>query len=300
MGHTIASESNFQDVCGKVAVGVGAFLGYNGTFLTTAGIIKNESGIVQAYTDIYKNATWPQDDQQTCVFIFLATAVVVYYCLTYIYWRCSTSNTSGGWEGQTVGGGGVYLNEFLNAMGYNDNMLNNAGDGRTIMNKVALKLEELTKASSDSYSEYIQTLERLAAGQPINRPLASCFKLADKYFTKQGATNVTNAILDIRGKLESLSLTKESYHLGSLNVNPYDALKPLIADLLSHAAKFKPNEASTATAEGHGGQPTNQSSIGGSIAGALTSIAAAGGAGAAYAFNVGGFQAILGAIFNFK
>ncbi|GIX64838.1 variant erythrocyte surface antigen-1 family protein [Babesia caballi] len=297
--NTDISESNFQDVCGKVAVGVGAFLGYNGTFLTTAGIIKTKQA-GGTYTSKYEGANWPDSDleqRRQCALIFLGCAVAVYYCIGYLYWRLN----GGGWVRQTVGGVGIYLNNFLKALGYNDGELSYIG-GDDVRNKLAEKFEELSKDpnSPNDYPAFLKKLEEIEQKKAIDHPLASCFLLAQEYFTSKKGTEVTDAINKLKTKFKEFSQNSEITQSSALTPNHYEKVNDIVKDLLSQAAKFKPNEASTAAPEGHGGQPTNQSSTTGSIAGALTSIAAAGGAGAAYAFNVGGVQAILGAIFNFK
>ncbi|GIX64727.1 variant erythrocyte surface antigen-1 family protein [Babesia caballi] len=297
---TVFGNKSVQSSIKDLANGLGyGFLGYVGT--TSIGW----NGVVRTanYNSTYKDASWPEapTELQKCALIFLGCAVAVYYCIGYLHWRLN----GGGWVRQTVGGSGAYLYNLLLAMGYSANELNNAGDGITILNKVVQNLDELKKAAtaSNDCSKFFEQLEKIESNKALNCPLASCFKLAKEYFTEHNANEVTQAIRTLKEKFEELSKnqeTSESY----LSSNPYIVLSEPIQKLLSQAAKFKPNEASTTTAVVHGdggaGQPTNQSSISGSIAGALTSIAAAGGAGAAYAFNVGGVQAILGAIFNFN
>ncbi|GIX61416.1 variant erythrocyte surface antigen-1 family protein [Babesia caballi] len=288
-----------EGLIGNLANGLRDFLGY---YSTTS--ISN-SGIVQSgYQSTYKDASWPNDvgQQEECAKVFLGVSVVTYYCIGYLYWRLN----GGGWKNQTVAGVGIYLKSFLNAMGYNDGELNNTGDGHTIMNKVAWQFEELENApsSGNNYSKFFEQLEKIDSNKALNRPLASCFKLATEYFKSQNtnATEVTDVINNLKTKFEELSKNQETSESYSSS-NPYDDLKQPIKDLLSQAANFKLQEPSRATSEGHGAggasrtdglsQPANKSSHAAPVAGTLTTLGLGGGAAAAYMFNIGGAKTLV-------
>ncbi|GIX64790.1 variant erythrocyte surface antigen-1 family protein [Babesia caballi] len=302
--------AEYDSIIKELAQGLGfKFLGYEGqndnTFSGT-GIIGASKGYISTYAGI----DWPSNgDQQTCALIFLGCAVVAYYCLSYFYWRCSESHGKGDWRDQSVGGGGIYLNEFLNAMGYNDGVLNNAGYGGVIMDNVASDLDELkaTVASRNDYSVFLQNLDgQISSRKPINCPLASCFKIASSYFESHKsaeAKQITGAITAIRSKLVSCSQKPESYAV-SLESNPYDDSKQSIQNLLTQLKAFDPSKegeklgqgvhpAAGKVGKGAENSISAQPSNAGPVAATLTTLSLGGGAAAAYILNLGGAKTVV-------
>ncbi|GIX61382.1 variant erythrocyte surface antigen-1 family protein [Babesia caballi] len=302
---TVFGDKSVQSSINALGKGLGrGFLGYQvqGDYVfSDDGIIKKEGGY---YMSTYENADWPQGstELQQCALIFLGCAVTVYYCVSYAYWRCSANHGKGDWAQQTVGSIGTYLNSFLLAMGYETNVLNNASDGRTIMDNVANELNELsTSASTSDYSGFLESLEKHMAPQnALNHPLASCYKLATAYFESQktNATEVTQAINKFKTKFEEFSQNSEITQSTALTPNPYEPLKELITQLLSAVQKFQPKEPEQFGQGVHhgvneGGAPTPQPSPAGPVAGALSTFGLGGGAAAAYIFNIGGAKTLV-------
>ncbi|GIX64773.1 variant erythrocyte surface antigen-1 family protein [Babesia caballi] len=297
---------NVAGIFGYVTDGLKEFIGYDGDWTVSGkGIGRKDP---PSYTSSYTNdAQWKKDlnkpgtqDANKVALIFLGTMPIVYFCLSYLYWRCSSSHGKGDWAQQTVGGGGaVYLNHFLKAMGYSDNMLNNAISGQSVMDNVASELDELkaTARSSGDYSTFLDDLERqISYRKPIKCPLAGCFLLAREYFTFKKADKVTQAIKTLKTKFKEFSQNAEITQSSALTPNPYDNLKHLITDLLDKVKKFTPQEPTTHVSvqnDGATGQLANQSpSPAGPVAGTLTTLGLGGGAAAAYVFNLGGAKTL--------
>ncbi|GIX62785.1 variant erythrocyte surface antigen-1 family protein [Babesia caballi] len=291
-----------------LANGLAGFLGYGGSLTIDGdGIIKKEDG----YNSTYENSQWPggADEQKQCALIFLGCALTVFYCISYLYWRCHENG--GGWQGMNLAGvGGFGPLYFLQSMGYTPGQFNNVKSGKEIANRLGdghNGIDDFAKAPNSVSSEYINFFNNLVQYQPseaLKHPLASCCKLATKFFESQSklptnAKQITKAITEIKTTLETLSQTSgSSYKNGTSMHNPYDALNLKLTDLFTKVTKFKPNEASTTTAVVHGdggntGQPTNQSSPVAPVAGTLTTLGLGGGAAAAYIFNLGGAKTIV-------
>ncbi|GIX64930.1 variant erythrocyte surface antigen-1 family protein [Babesia caballi] len=236
----IFGQCQLQGVILKLANGLGyGFLGYSGnTHIEGSGIAQS------GYQSTYKDASWNGvSDSKNMALIFLGSAVVAYYCIGYLYWRLN----GGGWKNQTVSGaGGTYLNSFLLAMGYSANQLSTSGTGGdAIMEKVAQTFEELEKAgTSNDYPKFLKQLEKIEPKDTVNRPLASCFLLAEEYFKKQAnAQQINVAINNLKQKFEEFSQKPETPRADALNPNYYEDANKNIADLLKNVSEFEPKEA---------------------------------------------------------
>ncbi|GIX64265.1 variant erythrocyte surface antigen-1 family protein [Babesia caballi] len=147
----------------KVARTLNMFVGYGGNNqLDGQGI--GQDSTVGKYTSSYKTATtWNNDwnasdsNSKTCAHILLCSMPLLYFGLTYIYWRC----TKGGWQAEMVSGGHTSnLYWFLYAMGYDTNKLKNGKKASEVMTKVQSELNELQNASaSSSYPEFLHNLQ---------------------------------------------------------------------------------------------------------------------------------------------
>ncbi|GIX64263.1 variant erythrocyte surface antigen-1 family protein [Babesia caballi] len=298
----------------KLADGLGyGFLGYQGQGGSTfsgRGIIEKNGG----YSSAYAGLSWPQGtDRETCALIFLGCAVTVYYCMSYVYWRCSTTNGNGGWAMHSINGTSYAFGKFMVAMGFDTTRLNGKIQGSKVAESLTREpdgFSELEKPGrQNSYSDFLQQLESRIAGNPLNHPLASCYKLATAYFKQANASDITSRIETIKQELITRSRNSESSYSYS-TPNPYEPLKELITQLLSEVQKFNPQQpqqetpaaeavgaaANAAAASGatpgsvaaSGMADSGNGIDGGSIAGTLSTLGLGGGAVAAYLFNLGG------------
>ncbi|GIX62781.1 variant erythrocyte surface antigen-1 family protein [Babesia caballi] len=292
---TVTDPTGFINMLGQ---GLAGFLGYGAQVVDDF----SDSGIAQSgYQSKYKDTQWPSTDPelQKCALIFLGCAVTVYYCMSYLYWRCSTTNGKGDWAQQTVGSIGTYLNSFLLAMGYETNVINNGVTGQQIAKRLSDDyhgIEDFTKISgsfSSDYSAFLNSLVQYNPSDALNHPLASCFKLAYKYFQSQNknANEVIQAIDKIRQTLITHSAKNEFSNSGD-----YNDLKPLITQLLQNVQSFQPKEPNTGSdtnggGQGHGSPP--QHSPVAPVAGVLSTFGLSGGAAAAYFLDLGGAKTLV-------
>ncbi|GIX64736.1 uncharacterized protein BcabD6B2_41710 [Babesia caballi] len=116
----------------------------------------------KAYVSYYSpNANWPSDgdgQQKTCAQIFLGCIPLIYHCLTQFYWLCN--ETSRGWDKYPFSGGG--LRNLMVALGYGDAFLGGS-TGKTVMEAVALKFNELSTANDATSKPYPEFLTKLTS-----------------------------------------------------------------------------------------------------------------------------------------
>ncbi|GIX64779.1 uncharacterized protein BcabD6B2_42140 [Babesia caballi] len=297
-----------------LADGLGyGFLGYDSqgavSFSGNKGIIDPS----KEYKSAYAEAQWPSEgDRQTCALIFLGTAPIVYLCLSYIYWRCTYSQ-NGHWGTHFITQSNAPFGQFMEAMGYDTSRLNGNIQGNQVAKLLATEdihcFTELTKATGKSnYSTFLHKLETYDSNEALKHPLASCYKLAKEYFESQSkfkapnASEINEAIKEIKNNLIQLSAAEEYSSSGDSSTNPYDNLKPLITQLLSAVQKFQAKEPeqfgqgvhhAAGQAGKEAGESGGQPSSGSSIAGALTTLGLGGGAAAAYVLNLGGAKTLI-------
>ncbi|GIX62598.1 variant erythrocyte surface antigen-1a related protein, putative [Babesia caballi] len=198
--------------------------------------------------------------------------------------------------------------KFMSTMGFDTTRLNGNIQGNQVATLLAEEdihcFSEFTNPQKSTYEAFLTNLEQSAIGSAINHPLASCYKVAEKYFESQKANgkHITQPIKAIKDNLIQLSATEEYSSSGDSSTNPYDNLKRLITQLLSAVQKFQAKEPEQFGPDVHhaagqagkvSGAPGGQPSSGGSIAGALTTLGLGGGATAAYIFNIGGAKTIV-------
>ncbi|GIX63402.1 extracellular matrix-binding ebh [Babesia caballi] len=263
------------------------FLGYNGwnsSEFTGNGLI----GIDGEYKSTYHNAKW-EDNASEYAKIFLFLACLVFYFITFLYWMC---HSGGKWANGTITESNV-LGQFLTAMGFTPTQLNRNKQGSEIAKHLdgsqgSAGSHELSEAcgsgnSVSSYATFLQQLERVGPSKRPEYPLTICKRFSYEYLqSRYSGTDITNAIGAIKEELVNLSERFSSY--ASVN-NDFYALQQKIKTLLGKIHTFDPNAVPSPVAP---------------LAGAVTTLTAAGGAGAAYGLNLFGFQGIVKALFGFK
>ncbi|GIX61424.1 uncharacterized protein BcabD6B2_08590 [Babesia caballi] len=302
--------SEYDSIIKDLAQGLGSnFLGYaaqGGTEFSDSGII----GASKGYKSAYEKAEWPSTDpeQKQCAKIFLGASFAVYYCVSYLYWRCLNS-PRGGWGDSTLAGAnGLGPYNFLQSMGYTPGQFNNVKSGKEIANRLGdghNGIDDFVKAPnsvSSDYSGFLQKLVNYDSGEALKHPLASCFLFAREYFGLQSklptnANQITPIIDEIKEKLITHSKTPGTSYKNTDMHNTYNDLNEKIADLFNKVSKFNPQqphqETPAAEAAGTTDQPANKSSHAAPVAGTLTTLGLGGGAAAAYVLNIGGTKTLV-------
>ncbi|GIX62399.1 variant erythrocyte surface antigen-1 family protein [Babesia caballi] len=282
-------EVQLDGLIGNLANGLKDFLGYKGT--TSIG----DEGVARSsYQSTYKDANWPNDvgKQEECARIFLGCAVTAYYCISYLYWRCSASQ-KGDWEHQTLGGSTDALNLFMSTVGFKINELQSI-KGSELVKRMTHEIHgfsELEKpaGTSSSYETFFPRLESNTAGKPFTVPSPK-------------AEQVTQAIQNLKRNFEALSKKPETSTDQAFVPNPYDDLKTPIKNLLSQVSKFKPENAAVGQGVHHGVNQvgkevqkteSGQPSPAGPVAATLTTLVLGGGAAAVYLFDLGGAKTLV-------
>ncbi|GIX61996.1 uncharacterized protein BcabD6B2_14310 [Babesia caballi] len=279
----------------KLANGLGyGFLGYanqGGSFFSGEGIIDQSKG----YKSAYAEAQWPSEsDQQTCALIFLGSAYVTYYFVTFLYWHCK-SGIKGDWIGYRLNqdSTGHRLGQFMKAMGFTVSHLQGklGHEVAQILGDGYNAFDELDNISNIhlKYSIFHTALIKKASIQPLSCPLTACYRLAQEYFSlKSENTDVKNAMDSIKKQFEKLR---------GYGADDYSTLKQNIQTFLSKVTTFTPSTIPTATPQqpSPGGSTTSssQTSPAGPIAGALTTLGLSGGAAAAYILNIAGAKTLV-------
>ncbi|GIX63313.1 variant erythrocyte surface antigen-1 family protein [Babesia caballi] len=284
--HPSSFIKNLVDKLGK------GFLGYEaqGVYAFSGkGIVYGDPAM---YKSTYYGASWEQSSVNDYAKIFLFLAVLIYYLITFLYWMCKSSDK---WADKMVSDGGP-LSKFFEAMGYRpqDEFKNgkSAKDVITALDGNAGSqgsdaFPELQAAcgsgnsASSSYSNFLTTLEANGSGDALLCPLTACKRFSYAYLqSRYSGTDITAAIDTVKGTLVNLSASGH----GS-NTNDFSPLTNRIKTLLNKIQSFDPNSVPSPVAP---------------LAGAVTTLTAAGGAGAAYGLNLFGFQGIVKALFGFK
>ncbi|GIX61762.1 variant erythrocyte surface antigen-1 family protein [Babesia caballi] len=246
-------KSKLGDVITKLADGLQQFIGYNGGQKPNGrkGIASNK------YESAYENdakwrASWKyasDSNAQKCAKIFLGCVPLIYYGVTYLYWRCANKPwCKGDWEAMNFNGdmGDAALNTFVVALtkfmvsvGYTDLKQLSSRDGGSVMGKLMETFNELKVTSNhddskSSFSQYIayvlQNGEKILNSNPETCPLYTLQYIAEIYWNSlsdQGS-EISEAIKKLRGEFENLINASEYY----------DALKQPIDDLMGKVKKF--------------------------------------------------------------
>ncbi|GIX65167.1 variant erythrocyte surface antigen-1 family protein [Babesia caballi] len=168
----------------------------------------NSAGYFFSYP---REATWLRDVQhaglmdgqkkakEICALILLGCMPILYYGLTYIFWRCNYGTRDtwkdmrfDGKDGSTRAGGGGSLFEFMQNLGYMRHSLSHNRCG-AVMKSVAKSLQDLDVSTYGGYSAFLNQLERNAkrnlktyAG---SYPLYGLYYAAYEYFKFQYQSN---------------------------------------------------------------------------------------------------------------
>ncbi|GIX61867.1 variant erythrocyte surface antigen-1, alpha subunit [Babesia caballi] len=306
-GFTTAAQntlpiSNYEGIIKKLAEGLGyGFLGYanqGGSSFSGEGVIKKDGG----YKSTYENAQWPggADEQKQCAIIFLGSAYVTYYFVTFLYWACSVLH-GGPWKTQMLDGSlgtGGMLKKYLQNMGFNIDVLVGDKWSYTVANDLEsdfngfaeLKVSGPSYYSSYNYSQYLEKLNQKHKHVDWNQPIIGCYRLANCYFNQNKTSLVTQAMEKIKTEFESFRGTR---------VHTYETLKTNIKSFLESVTTFTPTPSPLPPQQPPSDSSTtsfSQSSPAGAVAGTLTTLGLGGGAAAAYLLNLGGAKTLINSL----
>ncbi|GIX64271.1 variant erythrocyte surface antigen-1 family protein [Babesia caballi] len=270
----------------KLADGLGAgFLGYQGsTSFGSNGIIKQDD-YGGRYIPTYKSAEWQVGLENDYAKVFLGAAVMAYYGITYLYWKCKIGY--GGWGSFRLNGGGSDpLSLFMVNMGFKTNELQNI-NGSQVVERLTSdhiygfdELKNVQNSYQSPYSDFLIQLEDRGPAQGINCPLTNCFILAKEYiksqFTKSQGPRIDGTLTSIK---EALPSFKSSCQTSAQDL--YYQINNFISTYMPETSSPNPGGVSA------------QSSPAAPVAGTLTTLGLGGGAAAAYIFNLGGAKTLV-------
>ncbi|GIX65440.1 LPXTG cell wall anchor domain-containing protein [Babesia caballi] len=250
-----------QGIINNLAEGLATFIGYSGN----NGIKSN------SYKAKYdRDATWQNsqsnDGAQTCAKIFLGCVPLIFYGITYLYWRCSFKiGCNKAWKDMTFNGqkfrlrigtisreepSAPDLQKFMEAMGYNSTQLRDA-KGMGVMGVVEKKLSELDYArgsanNSHAFSHYLHKVaeygKKYVQNDLTKCPLYALNLLATAYFSELEQGKKINETV----KRIELAF----YGLGTQASNTYGNLKHHIGDLYENIKTFVTPTLTKASGEG--------------------------------------------------
>ncbi|GIX61339.1 variant erythrocyte surface antigen-1 family protein [Babesia caballi] len=238
LGSAVSNLTNFQTkfngrfgkvsdpegLIGNLGKGFQSFLGYYGT----ASI--GEEGIAQSgvYQSTYKDASWPNDvgQQKDCAKVFLGTASMAFYGLSFLYWQCSNSQSKY-WASDKLNGNGSALSIFMSVAGFTSVELNSM-QGSLVAERLTREpdgFSELKNVSPSpySYSAFIVNLENSGPEKGINSPLTNCYVLAKEYFRDrfQKGETIDGALTSIKEALKKFSSLCYSYSYLQYEINNF-------------------------------------------------------------------------------
>ncbi|GIX63311.1 variant erythrocyte surface antigen-1 family protein [Babesia caballi] len=275
-------NGNFEGLFRKVAEALQGFIGYDNSGnheLKDKGIGRKGP---PRYTASYSKEAQCNGDNQAYAHIFLGSMPVLYFGLTYTYWKCSTVHIYGGWGTETLHGGGqspLYL--FMVNMGFETNELQNM-KGEEVAKRLTSDhiygFEELKKAQSSSpYSDFLENVkqygEEKLTSLPVDCSLYVLYNASTAYLTSKFKNDQRTT-----DPFDKIKATLESVKSSCSRTDP---------DLSEQISKFLQDIGALPTAAAV--EYTNDpSSPAGPVAGTLTTFGLGGGAAAAYLFNFGG------------
>ncbi|GIX62729.1 variant erythrocyte surface antigen-1 family protein [Babesia caballi] len=266
----------------KLANGLGpGFLGYQGSnSFSGNGIVKQQTS---GYKSAYANVEWQVGRENDCAKVFLAAAVMAYYGITYLYWRCTLQHDDGWGSYKISVSGADPLSFFMINMGFKPSTDLQNKSGAAIAQLLADEhdsFSELTKAAKNqySYSAFLSEFEaQNVSNSGINYPLTCCLKLAKAYFTSQFSKAETTD--------RSLTSIKEILKKFSTLCYSYSFLKDEINNFIS-AYMTDPSSPNP-------GNNSSHSSPAAPVAGTLSTLGLGGGAAAAYFLDHGGAKTLV-------
>ncbi|GIX62562.1 uncharacterized protein BcabD6B2_19970 [Babesia caballi] len=291
----ILESASIAGLFNAVCDGLRVFIGYSGQRNMTANGIGNYHR--PSYASSYeKSATWEGNWQaadtnsQTCAAIFLYTMPIVYFGLTYLFWRCGGRH---GWQDQKLQGDvqGTQLHEFMNYMGYSSDNLSNTIKGQKIAelfgseNDSIQDFKTLYSSASLSYPDFLRKLQEHGQpklrGRAMSAPLYALYAVSSKYLQSKVKHS---KIMDLPQTQSNIAKTLKGY---SEAVTKLGAAK---AKDLSTAYNTLLTQIKSVF---HPDPPSPASSSAGAVAGGVLGTAALGGTAAALATNVGGITTTL-------
>ncbi|GIX65238.1 variant erythrocyte surface antigen-1 family protein [Babesia caballi] len=192
----------------------------------------------KGYKSYYHGTTvdtskWDSDnigEAKTCAQIFLGCIPLIYHCLTQFYWLCN--ETSRGWDKYPFSGGG--LRNLMVALGYGDAFLGGS-TGKTVMEAVALKFNELSTAGNATSKPYPEFLTELttsfnnaftSSSNLTNHTIPALYHVATLYFRHQHGRNTEKT------RPPPSSIRDMLYWLSGLQFSPqYDSLQTQISSV---------------------------------------------------------------------
>ncbi|GIX62297.1 variant erythrocyte surface antigen-1 family protein [Babesia caballi] len=289
----LKEAESVEGLFGHVANGLMEFVGYKGS--GGGEITSNGIGSV-SYTSSYSTqATWSESssDPTTCAHIFLGSMPILYFGLTYTYWKCSKTQ-NGLWAAEKLNVGGhspLYL--FMLHMGFKPSgeLLNITGSevAERLKKNFTYGFHELKNARTEqySYSIFLANIKQkygkdTLTSNPTNCALyalqrASTFYLTSQFQKQKGeeSDGNLNAI-----KTSLLKFKKETK-------NYYD-LETEVAAFLHEI-----NVLLSSSSHSGGMSAADSPSTAGPVAGTLITLGLGGGAAGAYLFNLGGAKTLV-------
>ncbi|GIX62247.1 variant erythrocyte surface antigen-1 family protein [Babesia caballi] len=276
---TVFGDMFLQGAIKNLADGLGkGFLGYLGQGtdgFSGEGIIQQGNHYTSAYRTESGNIT---ENDEALARVFLGAAVITFWGLSYLYWRCTTIyfGSEGSWGNVTIHASMSGLYTFMTTMGYRSEYLSGS-TGSSIATRLTSDpiysfygLKSVRKSSS--YQTFLEELEKDGPANKTNWPLTNCYLVAKKYFESAFQKTPGDATLqDIQSKFQSFKSTCKSYgeledEIGNFMTTVLPATKPPLSTIASPI---------------------------GPVAGTLSTLGLGGGAAAAYIFNLGGAKTLI-------
>ncbi|GIX61201.1 variant erythrocyte surface antigen-1 family protein [Babesia caballi] len=260
-------EVQLEGLIGNLANGLAGFLGGK-------GIVNN-----QGYTSKYQDDRGEtNENDKELAHIFLCAAIMAFYGLSFIYWKCKISYGASWAHNHLNAISNWGLSHFMSCMGFTPSQLKDI-EGAQVANILTghYGFNELSQAySASSYTSYysfLQELETKGPKKPISCPLTNCYLLAKEHineqFTKRNVRQVDDTLSKIKYALQKFR-TYFGYHYHELT----DQIDSFISTNLPDTASSQPET------------PDTPPSPAGPVAGTLTTLGLGGGAAAAYLFNI--------------
>ncbi|GIX65081.1 variant erythrocyte surface antigen-1 family protein [Babesia caballi] len=287
---SLKSADSIQGLFNYVAGGLQLFIGYdnNGTQELTGDGIAAKSGYTSSYGD---QAQWSGDSKntQTSAHIFLGSMPILYFGLTYTYWKCS-KNQSGHWGQYSLNGGGrspLYL--FMVNMGFGTNELQDI-TGSEVAERLKRNpiygFDELKNAKTEqhSYSKFLTAIDEkhgksTLTSNPTDCALYALHRASRAYLQSKFQSDESDQ--NLRGIKEKLLKFKQE-------TKNYDDLETEVDAFLREINVFL-----SSSSHSGGMSAADQTSPAGPVAGTLATFGLGGGAAAAYVFNIGGAKTIV-------
>ncbi|GIX62041.1 variant erythrocyte surface antigen-1 family protein [Babesia caballi] len=270
-------------VINMLAKGLGpGLLGYvsDTTFDHNKGIVKRDNG----YTSAYNTAQWENGRENDYAKVFLGAAVMAFYGVTYLYWKCTLQHDSWATDWLNVSGQG--LGYFMLQMGYQPSTELQNINGSKVAESLIRDPDGFSELKSAKHHHYTYSgflnkfEEQNASNNALNSPLTACYKFAKHYFKSQfkDTEPSDDTLLKIKKAFESFQSSCSNHY--------YD-LKSEIDGFLKEAM---PDPASSQSADT---SDTAYPSPAGTVACTLTTLGLGSGATAAYIFNIGGAKTLV-------